>query len=79
MPPGGPARRGGMGWRAVSGVWASGRRGLLWPRLMTGMWGGRGAGGARGERAAVVFGDAVDAVVGSRGGGEDRNGGRRGV
>lgn len=57
----------------------SGRRGLLCPRLMTGMWGGRGEDAEdRGRDAAEVVGGkgrgGVLAGAGRRGGGEERFG-----
>ena len=55
----------GIGWRAVSGVLGRGRGGLLWLRLMTGMWGSRLEDGGK---AAV----AVEGGAGRSGGGEER-------
>lgn len=59
-----------MGWRAVRGVLVSGSGGLLCPRLITGMCGGRG------EYEEDTGRDAADTVggTGSRGGGEERAG-----
>lgn len=73
MSPCGPCRRLGIGWRAVRGVFGSGRGGLLWPRLMTGMWGGRGE--DEGKVAVEVGGGRghgeVLAGAGRSGGGEE--------
>lgn len=71
--PWGPCNRWGMGWRAVRGVLGSGSGGLLCPRLMTGMCGGRSEDGEDMGREAGVRG-VVLAGAGRRGGGEDRAG-----
>lgn len=68
-----------MGWRAVRGVLVSGSGGLLCPRLMTGMCGGRGEDEEdRGRHAVEVVGGkgygGVLAGAGRRGGGEERLG-----
>lgn len=68
-----------MGWRAVRGVLVSGSGGLLCPRLMTGMCGGRGEDEEdRGRDAVEVVGGTghggVLAGAGRRGGGEERFG-----
>lgn len=69
----------GMGWRAVRGVLVSGSGGLLCPRLMTGMCGGRGEGeeDRRRDAVEVVGGTGQGGVLagaGRRGGGEERFG-----
>lgn len=69
-----------MGWRAVRGVPLSGSGGLLCPRLITGMCGGRGEDEEEdgGSDAVEVVGGrghgGVLAGAGSRGGGEERMG-----
>lgn len=77
--PWGPCKRLGMGWRAVRGVLVSGRGGLLCPRLMTGMCGGRAEDEEdRGRDAVEVVSGTGHRVVlagaGRRGGGEERVG-----
>lgn len=77
--PWGPCKRLGMGWRAVRGVPVSGSGGLLCPRLMTGMWGGRGEDEEhRGRDAVEVVGGTghggLLAGAGRRGGGDERFG-----
>lgn len=71
----------GMGCRAVRGVLLRGRGGLLWPRLMTGMCGGRGEGEEHGGREAEEEaggasgqGEVLAGAGSSGGGGEDRAG-----
>lgn len=73
----------GMGCRAVRGVLLRGRGGLLWPRLMTGMCGGRGEGEEHGGReaedeeeagGASGQGEVLAGAGSSGGGGEDRAG-----